>query len=266
MSSPPEDVPSLDLSKKKKKKKVSTKTSEVAEEVEKLSIDDKKEEKEEAEEAPTDEPEGLQLKDKKKAKKKKTTLKLPTEGEDDETPSGDANESSAPVAEGQVPWAGSDRDYTYEELAGRIYSLLQSNNPDFASKQKRYVMKPPVMNRIGTKKTAWVNFLEICQILHRKPEHFLNYVLIELGTTGSIDGSFALIIRGRFQPKQIENVIRHYITEYVACRTCRSPETILKKENRLYFLCCQSCGSTRSVATVKKGFEAPVGKRKKTAV
>jgi len=261
MSSPVADVPAFDLSKKKKKKKPASKaddaTKEVTEEVEKLSVEEKAPEKEEKEEVAEPEAEFSGKKKKKSSKK----VKISEEPADDEEPS-EATEG-APVEPGQVPWAGSDRDYTYEELAGRIYSLLHSNNPDFAAKQKRYVMKPPALNRIGTKKTAWSNFLEICQILRRKPDHFLNYVLTELGANGSIDGSYSLIIRGRFQPKQIENVIRHYIAEYVACRTCKSPETILKKENRLYFLCCQACGSTRSVAAIKKGFEAQVGKRKK---
>jgi len=171
-------------------------------------------------------------------------------------------DTSAP-AEEKVPWAGSDRDYSYEELAGRIYSLLHTQNPALAGKGKRYVMKPPMLNRIGTKKTAWSNFVEICKLLNRKPEHFMSYVMTELGTNGSIDGSLSLVIKGRFQPKQIENVIRHYISEYVACRMCKSPETLLQKENRLYFLVCQSCGSKRSVAAIKKGFEAQIGKRKK---
>jgi translation initiation factor 2 beta subunit (eIF-2beta)/eIF-5 len=47
--------------------------------------------------------------------------------------------------------------------------------------------------------------------LKRKPEHVLNYVLAELGTNGSVDGKHRLVIKGRFQPKQIENVVRHYI-------------------------------------------------------
>jgi len=252
------------MSKKKKKKKpTSTKVSEVTEEVEKLAVEDKAEEPAEesrAEEGESSDP--FAGKKKKKSSSKKS-VKISEEEEVVPAEEGKEGEEAAPVAEGQVPWAGSDRDYTYEELAGRIYSLLHSNNPDFASKTKRYVMKPPALNRIGTKKTAWSNFLEICQILHRKPDHFLNYVLTELGTNGSVDGSYSLIIKGRFQPKQIENVIRHYISEYVACRTCKSPETTLKKENRLYFLCCQACGSTRSVAAIKKGFKAQVGKRKK---
>jgi len=265
MSSPQEDVPSFDLSLKKKKKKASSKVAEVTEEVEKLSVEDKKEEENVAAK-PEEGAEDELFSDKKKKKKSSSKkVKIATEEpEEDNAAESNETESAAP-AEGQAPWANSDRDYSYEELAGRIYNLLQSNNPDFVSKTKRYVMKPPVLNRIGTKKTAWSNFLEICTILHRKPDHFMNFVLTELGTNGSVDGSYALIIKGRFQPKQIETVIRHYITEYVACRTCRSPETYLKKENRLYFLCCQTCGSTRSVAAIKKGFEAQVGKRKKMA-
>jgi len=263
MSSPPVDdsVPAFDLSKKKKKKKPTSKVAEVTDELEKVTVEDKKEPEQEKEEEPVEESREDDEQFALKKKKKKKTVKI-NEEEETAPPAAEDDEPAA-VADGQVPWAGSDRDYSYEELAGRIYSLLHSNNPEFQSKTKRYVMKPPALNRIGTKKTAWANFLEICQILRRKPDHFLNYVLTELGTNGSVDGSYSLIIKGRFQPKQIENVIRHYIAEYVACRTCKSPETTLKKENRLYFLCCQACGSTRSVAAIKKGYEAQVGKRKK---
>jgi len=86
----------------------------------------------------------------------------------------------------------------------------------------------------------------------------------ELGTSGSVDGQRRLIIKGRFQQKQIENVLRRYIVEYVTCKTCRSPDTELSKgENRLYFVTCHSCGSRRSVTAIKTGFSAQVGKRKR---
>jgi translation initiation factor 2 subunit 2 len=76
-----------------------------------------------------------------------------------------------------------------------------------------------------------------------------------------MDGTQRLIIKGRFQPLQIETVLRKYILEYVTCRTCRSPETKLHKENRLFFMTCEACGSSRSVAAIKTGFKAQVGKR-----
>ncbi|KAG9640881.1 hypothetical protein KCU64_g12779, partial [Aureobasidium melanogenum] len=86
----------------------------------------------------------------------------------------------------------------------------------------------------------------------------------ELGTSGSVAGQGQLVIKGRFQQKQLENVLRRYIVEYVTCKTCRSPDTELNKgENRLYFVTCNSCGSRRSVSAIKTGFSAQIGKRRR---
>lgn len=46
-----------------------------------------------------------------------------------------------------------------------------------------------------------------------------------------------------------------YIKEYVTCHTCRSPDTILQKDARLYFLQCEQCNSRCSVAPIKSGFQ-----------
>jgi Domain found in IF2B/IF5 len=53
----------------------------------------------------------------------------------------------------------------------------------------------------------------------------------------------------------MENVLRRYVKEYVTCHTCRSPDTILQKETRLFFLQCETCGSRCSVASIKSGFQ-----------
>jgi len=147
----------------------------------------------------------------------------------------------------------SGQDYTYEELAKRIFNLINTSRPE---EKTVYKMKPPVVYREGTSRTVWVNFPEICKIMDRQPEHVLSFVLAEVGSTGSIDGSARLVIRGRFQPKHIENILRNYISEYVKCHTCKSPETHLKKDNRLTFMVCQKCGSSRSVTAIKSGFQA----------
>lgn len=49
--------------------------------------------------------------------------------------------------------------------------------------------------------------------MHRLPEHAIQFMFAEMGTTGSVDGAGRLVIRGRFQQKQIENVLRRYIGE-----------------------------------------------------
>lgn len=112
--------------------------------------------------------------------------------------------------------------------------------------------------------------------MNRQPEHVFAFILVELATTGSIDGNGRLVVKGRFQPKHIENLLRRYIgkknkffffllemtyffgfvAEYVKCHTCKKPETHLKKENRLVFMVCDSCGSTRTVMPIKTGFQA----------
>lgn len=88
---------------------------------------------------------------------------------------------------------------------------MRDKHPDMAAgKKQKFVMRPPQVVRIGTKKTSFANFTEICRMLHRQPKHLLDFLLAELGTSGSVDGNSQLIIKGRFQQKQIENVLRRY--------------------------------------------------------
>ena len=53
-------------------------------------------------------------------------------------------------------------------------------------------MKPPQVQRAGSKKTAFTNFSEICRLLKREPKHVLQFLMAELGTT------FDLFINNKF--------------------------------------------------------------------
>ncbi|KAF9078450.1 domain found in IF2B/IF5-domain-containing protein [Rhodocollybia butyracea] len=166
---------------------------------------------------------------------------------------------------GNEPWLTSDRDYAYPELLTRFYALLHAANPALlsSSSQKRYTIAPPSIHREGNKRSVFANVTDICKKMHRQPEHVIQFLFSEMGTTGSVDGAGRLVIKGRFQQKQVENVLRRYIVEYVACKTCKSMDTLLTKENRIFFMSCESCGSRRSVNAIKSGFQAQVGKRSK---
>ncbi|KIK55512.1 hypothetical protein GYMLUDRAFT_76467 [Collybiopsis luxurians FD-317 M1] len=169
------------------------------------------------------------------------------------------------VDSGNEPWLSSDRDYAYPELLSRFYTLLHAANPALlsSSSQKRYTIAPPSIHREGNKRSIFANVTDICKKMHRQPEHVIQFLFAEMGTTGSVDGAGRLVIKGRFQQKQVENVLRRYIVEYVACKTCKSMDTLLTKENRIFFMSCESCGSRRSVNAIKSGFQAQVGKRSK---
>jgi len=235
-----EDI-DLDFSKgmKKKKKKKTTGTV----------LEEEKEEKDDVEDA-----EDIDLdfsKSMKKKKKKKTTGVGVGEEDKDEV----EQENTG------VAWA-TEGGYTFDELLTRVFSIMREKNPEMvAGEKKKFTMRPPQVVRIGTKKTSFANFSEICKMLHRQPKHLLAFLLAELGTSGSVDGNNQLIIKGRFQQKQMENVLRRYVKEYVTCHTCRSPDTILQKDTRLFFLQCEVCGSRCSVASIKSGFQAVTGKR-----
>ncbi|XP_050350372.1 eukaryotic translation initiation factor 2 subunit 2 [Nymphalis io] len=258
------DVPeddNLDLDNFGKKKKKKKKTFFNLEEIE-SALPETRDEKPPAEES---EPHGEKVIDDldldidfsktKKKKKKKNIDELVIEDD----VKGDDQEKEEDM---HGDWVGGDRDYTYDELLERVFDIMREKNPSMVSgKKQKFIMRPPQVVRIGTKKTSFANFTEICKTLHRQPKHLLDFLLAELGTSGSVDGNSQLIIKGRFQQKQIENVLRRYIKEYVTCHTCRSPDTILQKDTRLFFLQCETCGSRCSVASIKSGFQAVTGKR-----
>ena len=212
----------FDLGKKKKKKKKTEPTEPVADEV-------------------------AAMFDLTKKKKKKKKTEEPVEEEEQQL--GEAVEETKDGRE--------FANYSYKELLDRVVGILQENNPELAEK-RRHSLAPPQLMRVGTKKTLWVNFQDICKMMRRNPEHVFQFFMAELGTEGSIDGTQRLVIRGKYVPKYIESLLRKYIIEYVTCQMCRSPNTTLTRDgaSRLYFIHCQDCGSSRSVAPIRSGYHA----------
>ncbi|KAF7014029.1 unnamed protein product [Triticum aestivum] len=161
--------------------------------------------------------------------------------------------------EGIVIGVGTDSDY--QELLDRVFNILVGNNPDLAVNRGKMVMCPSRILREGTRKTVFVNFMESCKTLRRDPNHVMDFFLSEMATSGSIDGQHRLVIKGRFAPKSFESILRRYINAYVICNGCKGHDTTISKENRLFFLRCEQCGSSRSVDRIKAGFVAHVGRR-----
>ncbi|KAF7152129.1 hypothetical protein RHSIM_Rhsim01G0243800 [Rhododendron simsii] len=252
------DIAPFDPSKKKKKKKVVIQdpadddVDKLVEKTENLSVADGVE----------NTFSGLKKKKKKPVQTEVLSDENENVGDDLDDHIGEDEEGEGIVLQPQLPWEGSDRDYEYEELLGRVFNILRENNPELAGDRRRTVMRPPQVLREGTKKTVFVNFMDLCKTMHRQPEHAMTFLLAEMGTSGSLDGQQRLVVKGRFAPKNFEGILRRYVNEYVICNGCKSPDTILSKENRLFFLRCEKCGSGRSVAPIKAGFVARVGRRK----
>ena len=110
----------------------------------------------------------------------------------------------------------------YPLLLGRFFTILQNHHPDLLSSgSKSHKIPPPQCLREGNKKTIFANIADICKRMKRTDEHVMQFLFAELGTNGSVDGSRRLVIKGRFQQKQIENVLRRYISELEPYRPSR---------------------------------------------
>lgn len=170
------------------------------------------------------------LKKKKKSKKPKDGAEdefaaklaaLDVEGKDEEgeaTPAEKKTVDDGDMEKGTGIWQHDQTTpISYDSLLSRFFTLLAQKNPDHASSGSRsYKIPPPQCLREGNKKTIFANIAEICKRMKRTDEHVTSYLFAELGTSGSVDGSRRLVIKGRFQQKQIENVLRRYISEFVS--------------------------------------------------
>lgn len=268
----------LDFGKKKKKKKgkdleaklkeneiepSTTTSSETAqtkipdEKLQNLTLNDKTEAAPTADDA-TEELDFTNL----KKKSKKVAFTPVSDTPEDQDLARKRDENAIMETDSHGDWQGTERDYAYTELLQRVFKIMKEKNPDMITgEKKKFIMRPPQVARVGTKKTSFSNFADICRLLRRQEKHLLSFLLAELGTSGSLDSNNQLTIKGRFSQKQIENVLRRYIKEYITCHTCRSPETNLVKEERIFFLQCDTCGSRCAVASIKSGFQAQVVKR-----
>mmetsp|Transcript_21626 Transcript_21626/g.41985 ORF Transcript_21626/g.41985 Transcript_21626/m.41985 type:complete len:171 (-) Transcript_21626:186-698(-) len=148
------------------------------------------------------------------------------------------------------------KEYHYTDLLQRCFDQLQERNPNLMRKQ-RFTLPPPAIRRLG-RKVSWDNFPRTCQILCRPCDHVQSFVLTELGASATNDGAGRLVIRGRYDTKQIESVLKKYILAYVTCAMCRSVQTSLTRDaqTRLQFVECGLCGSKRSVAPIKAMYRA----------
>lgn len=206
------------------------------------------------------------LSKKKKKKKKKVVEDVDVADEAAEGGQGGSAGGEEGTIKGTAEGELNAPKYTYSDMLTRVFDLLHQNNPELQNKRK-FQIKTPQLARVGTKKTVWSNFAEICSMMRRNPDHVFQFMMSELGTEGSIDGNSRLVIRGKFQPKYIESLLRKYIGEYVTCQMCRSFNTTLRRDptSRLYFVECVpaestgekgGCGSSRSVAQIRAGYHA----------
>lgn len=57
----------------------------------------------------------------------------------------------------------------FVQLLGRVFNILRENNPELSAERRRTIMRPPQVLREGTKKTVFVNFMDLCKTYFSSP-------------------------------------------------------------------------------------------------
>ena len=127
-----DDLDDLNFFNQKKKKKKTKKIFDIDEAEE--AIKDVKIESDAQEPAEPEDDLDIMLGNK---KKKKKNVKFPEEDEilekDEALEDEDSKKDDGISFSSQTAWAGSERDYTYEELLNRVFNIMREKNPDMVA-------------------------------------------------------------------------------------------------------------------------------------
>ena len=130
----------------------------------------------------------------------------------------------------------------YEKLLKRIEKNLNKNSK---VADGRFEL-PPVDVMWEGQKTYLRNFVEYPKIMRRDTTKLLQYLSKEFAVPAERVGDSAMFI-GKRDPDDFKRLLEIYVSDYVRCLTCQSPDTRIEKEKRIHFLICEACGAKSTI-------------------
>lgn len=157
----------------------------------------------------------------------------------------------------------SEIDYAFADMLHRIYENLENDHPSLfervSTSNKTVQVQVPKVAKYGSKRTVILEFDALCKQIRRPMEHVMQFLQQELHVVVTLDQqesatSRTCMVQGVFHSKQMESVLRKYITQYVACTSCGNIDTILTRDrvSRIYTVSCMSCNAHRTVASLTR--------------
>ncbi len=130
----------------------------------------------------------------------------------------------------------------YEKLLKRIEKNLVK---DSKVVDTRFEL-PPVDVMWEGQKTYLRNFVEYSKIMRIDPTKLLQYLSKEFAVPAERVGDSAMFV-GKRDPDDFTRLLKIYVTDYIRCLTCQSPDTRIEKEKRIHFLICEACGAKSTI-------------------
>ncbi|BCS92816.1 Translation initiation factor 2 subunit beta [Metallosphaera sp. J1] len=136
----------------------------------------------------------------------------------------------------------SERDKLYNVLLDRLYTKLPKK--DLAAETQTL----PTLTIINVGNTTIIrNFSEYCDRIRREDKICMRYLLKELAAAGSISENGQLMIQGKFSNAIVNTFMDRFLKTYVQCSTCKSLDTVLVKEKKIWYIQCLACGAKNPV-------------------
>jgi len=113
----------------------------------------------------------------------------------------------------------------YEKMLKRIEKNLAKHSKVTDS---RFEL-PPVDVMWEGQKTYLRNFIEYSKIMRRDPTKLLQYLSKEFAVPAERVGDSAMFV-GKRDPDDFTRLLKIYVTDYIRCLTCQSPDTRIEKD------------------------------------
>lgn len=128
-----------------------------------------------------------------------------------------------------------------------MLSSAMEKMPKKESVKDRFSVPAPQLEAQGTR-TLVKNFGDIAHAIRRTPQELSSYLFKELATPGVLQNG-SLMLQARVTPDTIKKKIDNYIRDYVYCKVCGEPDTVLVREGKNVFMSCEACGAKRPAGT-----------------
>lgn len=122
-----------------------------------------------------------------------------------------------------------EKDDLYYKILEQVYDKIK-NDKELFENNKILISKPNI--NFENKYTYWINYTKNCEQIKRNKEHVKKYIEKELSMNISINGQGYLKIRGRHNIIKISELLKNYIKKFVQCKTCKSLDTGIIKNNQ----------------------------------
>ena len=140
-----------------------------------------------------------------------------------------------------------EKTYDIEKLIERFNEKYAEITSQSNSNNAKLIVKPPEVQMVN-KKTCTKNFKAICASIKREPMEVSKFISEELKVQTSITGDGQLLISGRYNKGQIQNILTKYITSFIQCPLCKTLDTSLNKVDRITYILCNRCHGQTTIS------------------